>query len=137
MSRSELNRPRGWVTWIPWAGWGLALVLLLPGAWSFVSTEFFSSKILLSDLMKANNEINAVDATDELCARYECVEAFQTELGNFLRFSEEGRAEYWQVVLGDGSRRNGKFLVDITGFELNENQKKTVVDLLFSSRDWY
>lgn len=81
-------------------------------------------------------DLSPKNETDVLCAEKHCTEGWQTKYGNFLEFEHEGEAEYWTTILGDESRRNGRIVLDMSGYENNIADKKLAIDTLFSEKDW-
>lgn len=57
--------------------------------------------------------------TAELCAEIECVEGWETGVGNYLGFATNDMAEYWSIVIGGDSFRNGKIILDMNGLDLS------------------
>jgi hypothetical protein len=88
------------------------------------------------DLLSQEITINPIDATSELCADVGCVEGWRTEIGSYLRFDSEGNAEHWLQVLGDDGRQWKNMVLDMRGFDINFDQQRKAVDILFSTRDW-
>ena len=117
----------------------LISLLALLGAlvWELIGGFAFFRPMTVHYLLAGEARVHAVEATSELCADTPCVEGWKTDVGNFLRFEREGEAVYWDTVLGDDCRRDGKILVDFSDLTLTVDQKKEAVDYLFVHRDWY
>lgn len=98
----------------------------------------FSGRAPLSDFMRSemNADIHPVEVTAEVCGERHCESAWRTEVGTFIEFRLEDDAEYWETVLGDGSRRNDRIIVDFSDHQLDRQQIQHAVDTLFSDRDW-
>jgi hypothetical protein len=121
--------------------WLLASILFATSSgfivWALVGGNSFFEPRTIAELMNSAGYIRPVEATTQLCVKVGCVEGWKTGVGNFLRFKSSGEAEYWATVLGDFCRRDGSILVDFSGRELDVNQKKDAVDVLYSRKDWY
>ncbi|GAB3402177.1 hypothetical protein GCM10027515_11610 [Schumannella luteola] len=90
----------------------------------------------VASLLASSASIDPVEATAELCTRdLPCVEAYRTEVGDFLRFGSSGEAEYWATVLGDAGRRSGATVLDLREVELSADQKRLAIDTLLSRED--
>ncbi|MBD8019555.1 hypothetical protein [Brevibacterium gallinarum] len=90
----------------------------------------------VGDLLESDSEIHPVEATSELCREPGCVEGWRTDVGDYLRFDSVGEAEYWAAVRGDESRRWENFVLDFGDNELNADQRRLAVDILFAWHDW-
>lgn len=90
----------------------------------------------LGVVLGSSIEIHQVEATEELCKEAACVEGWKTDVGNYLRFKDEGRAEYWASILGDKGRRNSKLVLDMRSVNLEFDQLRIAIDLLYDDRDW-
>lgn len=90
-----------------------------------------------ADLL-AGSQVAATDVTAETCLveDIDCVEAWRTEYGLFLRFSNVVTAEHWATVLGDEGRRYRDIVLDMRGQELTFDQRRRAIDILFSRHDW-
>ena len=115
----------------------LLVVGILVCAWWAVGGLGASSPRTVGDMLAANPELNPTEATSELCDDPVCVEGWHTDVGSYLRFNSTGEAEYWATVLGDEGRRFEKVVLDMRGKDLNFDQRRTAIDVLFAARDWY
>jgi hypothetical protein len=115
----------------------LLITLVCLVVWELMGGFAFLRPITVKYLISGETRVHAVEATSALCSDIPCVEGWKTDVGNFLRFEREGQAIYWATILGDDCRRDGKILVDFSGFSLSVDQKKDAVDYLFVHRDWY
>lgn len=80
--------------------------------------------------------IGPTEDTARLCADIPCDEGWQTDVGDFRRFSTEDLAEFWAIVLGGETYRNGTVLLDLNGLDLTQAQRQLAVELLYPGRDW-
>ncbi len=91
----------------------------------------------MSDSFQALEDVTpAAQATVELCASIPCVEAWQTGVGNFLRFDSDAVAESWHIVIGGDSYRNGSVVLDMNGLTLTPSERKLAAELLFPGREF-
>lgn len=92
----------------------------------------------LDHALRDESWINPVDATDDICANeFDCVEAWKTDLGVFMRFNSSRKAEFVTYVLGSDSRVNGNVVVDFSGKDLSFQQKQDAIFFLYPGKDWY
>lgn len=118
-----------------WAGLGMLLVLAsLLGA-RYVG--LLGPQPTVQHLI-ANNDIDAVDVTSELCGdgRLRCVEAWRTDVGDYLRFDAAGPAKEWANILGDDGRRWKSIVLDMHEHDLTFDQRRHAIEILFSYHDW-
>ena len=121
---------------------GLALWLALPalGAFGFwlllMSTNGYVPQTL-SEVMVTSAYVHPKEATETVCAVNDCVEAWTTDVGTFMRYKSERKADYVTYLLGDQARRNGNIVVDFGSKEMSFQQKIDAVHLLFPGKDWY
>ena len=109
---------------------GVVLLYLAGGPQAFRNPQ-------VREMLSTANALHPQNATGELCANHFCVEGWRTDIGNFIRFSHLGEAEYWETVLGDDCRRVGRIVVDFSGLNLTTNQKAEVIRLLYGGKDWF
>jgi len=64
------------------------------------------------------------------------VEAWRTDVGDYLRFGSVGQAEYWEALLGDDGWRWKHIVLDLCAAEPGFEEQRYVIDTLFSYRDW-
>ncbi|KFC52314.1 hypothetical protein GY12_06690 [Micrococcus luteus] len=81
-------------------------------------------------------DVEPREVSPDVCGQLHCRSAWETSVGRYVDFENEGDAEYWHQVLGDDARRNGTFLVDMSDRDLSRAQVRTAVDILFAERDW-
>lgn len=91
----------------------------------------------LSDTMATSKYVHPEKATEIICAEYECDEAWYTDVGTFMRFESERKAEYIAYLLGDQCRRNGTIVLDFGDSKMSLQQKVDAISLLFPGKDWY
>lgn len=116
----------------------IAMFLAFSGlTWWLLGGVNFGAARTIEDMVASSPEINALEATNELCAESGCLEGWRTNVGSFLRFKSEGQAEYWATLLGDAGRRNENLVLDMRDLELSFEQKKLAIEVLYSNRDWY
>ncbi|MCO1339374.1 hypothetical protein BJH93_10800 [Kocuria polaris] len=90
-----------------------------------------------ADLVASDSRIHPVESTAALCDEsISCVEAWRTDVGDYLRFDSVGEAEYWEVLLGDDGRRWKNIVLDMRGAELGFEEQRYAIDTLFNYRDW-
>jgi hypothetical protein len=90
----------------------------------------------VASLLASSASLDSVEATAELCTRdLPCVEAYRTEVGDFLRFASSGEAEHWATALGDEGRRSGATVLNLRDVELSAEQERLAIDTLFSRED--
>lgn len=80
--------------------------------------------------------VSPVRVTERVCPQERCVSAWETELGTYLEFDTQQRAEYLHQVLGADSRINGRVVLDLTGVDLDRAETERAVQLLFRDKDW-
>ncbi len=124
--------------WATWAGWIVAGALLLTGSVAGASYAGFLGPRITAEELIADNGLHAVDATNELCGdgRLSCVEAWRTDVGDYLRFSDAGAAREWEVVLGDDGRRWKLIVLDMHERDLSFEQRRRAVEILYGYHDW-
>lgn len=82
--------------------------------------------------------ISPVEATSEICGNeYDCVEAWDTQIGTFMKFFTKREAEYVAYVLGSDARSNGSYVVDFSGKDLSFQQKAHAIHIIYPGKDWY
>lgn len=91
----------------------------------------------LRDLLSQSSNIGPREDTGTLCAQVDCVEGWRTDAGAFLRFRTHDSAEYWHYVIGGDNIIYENVLLDLNGFELTQDDRRYVLDTLFSRRDWH
>lgn len=126
---SARSRPPGG-RWIALAIVGLVVILLT--AWWVVGGGLAQARTV-QDLLAPNRDINPVEATADLCRDPACVEGWRTDVGTYLRFESEGKAEHWAEVLGNDGRRWRSIVLDMRGVELTFEQRRRAVDILRSA----
>jgi hypothetical protein len=115
-----------------------ALVLTIGfGVWWLFGGFSFGAARTVEVLVDSKPNLNATEATEELCAQPGCVEGWKTTVGNYLRFNSIGEAQYWSTILGDSGRRYEYFVLDMRDLDLTFEQRKLAIDVLFSQHDWY
>lgn len=112
-----------------------ALLLAVSVAWHLGA---FSPRPTLRSLMEspAAEDISPRDVTGEVCPALDCAAAWDTRVGRFVEFRQDGDAHYWETVLGDDARRDRRILVDFSGGDHGREHVRQAVDVLFSGRDW-
>lgn len=90
----------------------------------------------LSVTLTGETATTVKENTAELCAEIECVEGWETGVGNYLDFATNDMAEYWSIVIGGDSFRNGKIILDMNGLDLSIADRRLAVEILFPGRDW-
>ena len=121
---------------------GLALWLGVPLFWALAFWLLISStngiaRKTISEVMVTSVHVHPKEATATVCDVNDCVEAWITDVGTFMRYSSERKADYVAYILGDQGRRNGPIVVDFGTKKLSFQQKVDAVDLLFPGKDWY
>ena len=121
---------------------GLALWLGVPAFWAVGFWVFLSSTNgyvpkTLSEVMVTSAYVHPKEATSTVCDVRDCVEAWTTDVGTFMRYSSERKADSVAYILGDQARRNGNIVVDFGTKKLSFQQKADAVYLLFPGKDWY
>jgi hypothetical protein len=107
------------------------------GFWLLMtSTNGYVPKTL-SEVMVTSAHVHPKEATATVCAVNDCVEAWTTDVGTFMRYGSERKADYVTYVLGDQARRNGNIVVDFGTKEMSFQQRVDAVYLLFPGKDWY
>ena len=105
--------------------------------WLFIfSTNGYVPKAL-SEVMVTSEYVHPENDTATVCKHMDCVEAWKTDVGTFVRFESDRKAEYVAYVLGDQARRNGTIIVDFGDSEMSIQQKVDAVNLLFPGKYWY
>jgi hypothetical protein len=123
--------------WLVTAVGAAAIIALLIAGIGYVRGGFdISPTRSVEDLLASSAQINPAEATQELCGEPGCVEGWRTTAGSFLRFSSEGKAEYWATLLGDEGRRYKNIVLDMRGTDLSFEEKQLAIDTLFSRHDW-
>lgn len=119
-------------------GAGVVLVLgILLTIWWVASGGGGFSPRTVDDMLAVNPELNPTEATSELCGEPACVEGWRTDLGSYLRFNSTGEAEYWATLLGDDGRRFETVVLDMRGEDLDFQQRRKAIDILFAAHDWF
>lgn len=121
-----------------WILWVVVGVVLLVG--SVVGANYLGllgPGVQVRELV-ADSGVNPIDATEELCAegRLTCVEAWRTDVGDYLQFDSRGAAEEWETILGDDGRRWNSVVLDMHDHELTFEQRRLAIEILFSYHDW-
>ncbi len=65
-----------------------------------------------------------------------CNEGWTTTGGDFLQFDSEGAAEQFATYLGDDGRRWKNVVLDMRDKDLTFEDKRQVIDTLYSKNDW-
>jgi hypothetical protein len=117
--------------------WSFASAVLLFAVWLLLYIAIPLVSIPLNDVMVDAQQVHPTRATATVCIKYDCVEAWETDVGTFMRYNSERKAEYVAYILGDRARRNGKVVLDFGGEEKSFQQKVDAVTLLFPGKDWY
>jgi hypothetical protein len=117
--------------------WTFASAVLLFAVWMFIYIWTPMVPIPLNHFMVDAQEIHPKNVTATVCTNHSCVEAWETDVGTFIRYDSERRAEYVAYLLGDRARRNGAILLDFGVEEKSFQQKVDAVALLFPNKDWY
>lgn len=91
----------------------------------------------LEAILDLSSEIHPVKATEELCMESACVEGWKTDRGNFLRFADDKRAEHWATLLGDKGRRDGRIVLDMHSVNMQFEEIRYAIEVLYCDRDWY
>jgi hypothetical protein len=117
--------------------WTFASAVLLLAVWMFIYIWTPMVPIPLNHVMVDAQEIHPKNVTATVCANHSCVEAWETDVGTFIRYDSERRAEYVAYLLGDRARRNGAILLDFGVEEKSFQQKVDAVAVLFPNKDWY
>lgn len=117
---------------------GVLVLLLISVAvwWAFGSMR--ARGPVLDELMphfSHDAAVSPVQVTGQVCPHERCVSAWDTELGTYLEFETQGRAEYLHQVLGDDSRINGNLVLDLTDVDLDRASTERAVQLLFHDND--
>lgn len=113
----------------------LVVVTILIGA--LLWPAFSGGPLTLRDQLSQSSEIGPREDTETLCAEADCIEGWRTDAGVFLRFRTNDAAEYWHYVIGGDSIRYDNVLLDLNGLELTQDDRRYVIDVLFSRRDWH
>lgn len=118
---------------------GVAVAVILSGTltWYLLGGANSLAPRRITELVSSTPGISATEQTGSLCPEVDCDEAWETDLGSYLRFPTAGQAEYWATVLGDDGRRNDTMVLDMSGLELSLEEKRRAIDLLFADRDWF
>jgi hypothetical protein len=119
------------------ASWTLAAALLFFLGWVLLHGTLAPTPRNLSEVLVTSDYMHPQETTEAVCAEYGCVEAWTTDVGTFMRFDSERKAEYLEYVLGDRCRRNATIIVDFGDDVLNTQQKIDAINLLFPGKDWY
>lgn len=105
--------------------------------WVFIfSTNGYVPKTL-SEVMVTSEYVNPEIAPASVCKANDCAEAWTTDVGTFMRFESERKAEYIAYLLGDQCRRNGTIVLDFGDSKMSLQQKVDAINLLFPGKDWY
>lgn len=118
---------------------GSVIVLLGFVFWvAWVVTAGFESvgPRTLSDTLSGKTVTTVKENTAELCAEIDCIEGWETGVGNYLRFETNDWAGYWSIVIGGDSFRNGNIILDMNGLDLSMAERQLAVDFLFPGKDW-
>ena len=103
---------------------------------SIFSTNGYVPKTL-SEVMVTSEYVHPKNASASVCKANDCVEAWTTDVGTFMRFNSDRKAEYVAYLLGDQVRRNGTIIVDFGDSKMSIQQKVDAINLLFPGKDWY
>ena len=87
--------------------------------------------------MVTSEYVHPKNASASVCKANDCVEAWTTDVGTFMRFSSDRKAEYVAYLLGDQARRNGTIIVDFGDSKMSIQQKVDAINLLFPGKDWF
>jgi hypothetical protein len=117
--------------------WSFASAVLLFAVWLLLYIAIPLVPMPLTAVMVDAQQVHPVKATATVCAKYDCVEAWETDVGTFMSYNSERKAEYVAYILGDRARRNGTVLVDFGVEEKSFQQKVDAVALLFPNKDWF
>jgi hypothetical protein len=120
----------------------LGLLLAVPAfaaliIWSFIFSANGYVPKSLSEVMGTSEYVHPENDTATVCERMDCVEGWNTDVGTFMRFESDRKAEYVAYLLGDQARRNGTIVVDFGNAQMSIQQKADAVNLLFPGKDWY
>ena len=132
-SAPESDRRRGAL----YAVVAISLLLIFSVAWWLLGSLRERGPVL-DDLMPNFTHdpiVSPVQVTDQVCPQERCVSAWDTELGTYLEFDTQARAEYLHQVLGDDARINGRVVLDLTGVDLDRASTERAVQLLFQDQD--
>lgn len=123
--------------WVVGALAGTAALFALVAAVGVAGYLGAFHKITAADLVASDFRINPVESTAALCGEsMSCVEAWRTDVGDYLRFDTAGEAEYWETLLGDDGRRWKNIVLDMRGVGLDFEERRYAIDTLFNYRDW-
>lgn len=114
----------------------LLAVTIMAGTLLWTAGAIGGAPATLRDLLSQSSSIAPRDDTATLCVQVDCVEAWSTGSGVFLRFRTNDLAEYWRYVIGGDSIIYEDVLLDLNGVELTQADRRYVIDVLFSRRDW-
>ncbi|MCX8529958.1 MAG: hypothetical protein ORN27_07835 [Rhodoluna sp.] len=117
--------------------WTFASAVFLFAVWLFIYISTPLVPIPLNHSMVDAQEFHPNKVTATVCAKYSCVEAWETDVGTFMSYNSERKAEYVAYMLGDRVRRNGTVLLDFGAEEKSFQQKVDAVNLLFPGKDWF
>lgn len=115
----------------------IGAILVAIGIISWRALDASGEEAYLTSTLALNPSISTEDVTSTYCDGLNCEEAISTRIGIFVRFHSAGAADYWGVVLGDEARVWDKFLVDFSNLDLDFDDRRLAIDILFASRDWY
>ena len=117
--------------------WTFASAVLVLAVWMFIYIWTPLVPIPLNDFIADAQEVHPKNVTATVCAKYSCIEAWETDVGTFMSYNSDRKAEYVAYILGDRARRNGAVLLDFGVEEKTFQQKVDVAALLFPNKDWY
>ncbi|RZU62285.1 hypothetical protein [Zhihengliuella halotolerans] len=131
------NRHRARRRWMIGAAAGAAALLAAGAAVGVAGYLGAFHTITAADLVTSDARIHPVESTASLCDEsLPCVEAWRTDVGDYLRFGSVGEAEYWEVLLGDDGRRWKNIVLDLRAARPGFEEQRYAIDALFSYRDW-
>ncbi len=116
---------------------GLAIVALLAALSVWLLGGLTSGgNNQVKSLLTNSSSLNPQENTARLCETILCNEGWTTTGGDFLQFDSEGEAEQFATYLGDDGRRWKNVVLDMRDKDLTFEDKKMVIDTLYSKKDW-
>lgn len=114
----------------------MLLVAAIVGVWWLAP----GGQRTVEELLSADaSALGSVEDTAHLCPGGDgpaCVEAWRTDVGDFLRFNSEGAAKHWAVLLGDDGRRVGRIVLDMRAYDLSFEERRMAIETLYQTEDF-
>lgn len=118
-----------------WKVGSIGTLLLSAAILIFLGWRYLSGpEITVEDLVANNPGFGAADeVTAEYCtAEIECVEAWETPYGVYMRFDSTAEATHWATIIGGDGAQWKTFVLDARGQDLTDEERVTAVQVLLA-----